>query len=257
VGTSSSYKGSSSRVSTALRDGVDSWSQSQTNGTKTPVPERVVAQALNIPVFPRSSGSGSGVGGIGAGGGGGRQGGGGKKQSAPRRDARAYASTASRAASIARAFREGDRETLEKAGLDFDRLSSLPTRAELVRAILDIVCGADMGSDIPAEEQRDIAAHLLDWMLDTDLNPTPPDAAATSEHAIGFIIAEMFLSEAGEFTSTDGVSRQEFIDGVHETSQILAARSNLSATGASQADIDRAIQKGLKWLRRTYARNND
>lgn len=256
MGTSSSYKGSSSKVSSALRDGVDSWSQSQTDGTKSPVPERVVAQALNIPVFPRSSGSGGGGGGGGVGGGGGRQGGS-KKQSAPRRDARAYASTASRAASIARAFREGDREALEKAGLDFDKLSSLPTRSELVRAILDIVCGADMGSDIPAEEQRDIAAHLLDWMLDTDVNPTPPDAAATSEHAIGFIIAEMFLSEAGEFTSTNGVSRQEFIDGVHETSQILAARSDLSATGASQADIDRAIQKGLKWLRHTYTRDSD
>lgn len=256
MGTSSSYKGSSSKVSSALRDGVDSWSQSQTDGTKTPIPERVVAQALNIPVFSRSNGSGGGGGGGGVGGGGGRQGGS-KKQSAPRRDARVYASTASRAASIARAFREGDREALEKAGLDFDKLSSLPTRSELVRAILDIVCGADMGSDIPAEEQRDIAAHLLDWMLDTDVNPTPPDAAATSEHAIGFIIAEMFLSEAGEFTSINGVSRQEFIDGVHETSQILAARSDLSATGASQADIDRAIQKGLKWLRQTYARDSD
>jgi hypothetical protein len=214
----------------------------------------VVAQALNIPVFPRSSRSG----GSGNGGGGGsRGGGGGKKQSAPRRDARAYASTASRAASIARAFREGDREALEKAGLDFDKLSSLSTRAELVRAILDTVCAADMGSDIPAEEQRDIAAHLLDWMLDAEENPTPPDAVSTTEHAIGFIIAEMFLSEAGEFTSTDGVSRQDFIDGVHETSQTLSARSELSASGASQPEIDRAIQKGLKWLRRTYARNND
>lgn len=257
MGTSSSYKGSTSKVSSALRDGVDHWSQSQADGTKTPIPESLVAQALNIPVFPRSSGSslGSGGGGPAGAGGGGRQGGTGK-QSSPRRDARAYTSTASRAAILARAFREGDRDALAKAGLDFDKLSALPSRAELVRAILDIVCGADMGSDIPAEEQRDIAAHLLDWMLDTDVNPSPPDAVAVSEHAIGLIIAEMFLSESAEFTSTNEVSRAEFVEGVYESSQHLAARSNLSQTGASQQELDKAIQKGLRWLRRTYARSD-
>lgn len=254
MGTSSSYKGSTSKVSSALRDGVDKWSQSQTDDTKTPVPESLVAQALKIPIFRRSSGDGPGSGGAGAGGGGGQSGG--QKQSSPRRDAGAYSSTASRAASLARAFREGDREALAKAGLDFDQLSALPSRSELVRAILDIVCGADMGSDIPAEERREIAAHLLDWMLDTEMNPTPPDAVAVSEHAIGLIIAEMFLSEADEFTSTPEVTRAEFVEGVYESSQHLAARSNLSQAGVSQQELDKAIQKGLKWLRRTYARDD-
>ncbi|WP_186324512.1 hypothetical protein [Microbacterium paludicola] len=133
----------------------------------------------------------------------------------------------------------------------------MPSRSELVRAILDVVCGADMGSDIPAEEQREIAAHLMDWMLDTDQNPTPPSAVETSEHAIGLIIAETFLSEAGEFTSTNSVSREDFVDGVYESSKVLAAESNLSDTGATQEDIDRAIQKGLRWLRRTHARGNE
>lgn len=257
MGTSSSYKGSTSKVSRVLRDGVDQWSQAQGGGSKTPVPEKVVAQALNIPAFPRSGGGSGGSGGGGGGGGGGGQAGGGtKKQSAPRRNARAYASTASRAASLARAFREGDREALAKAGLDFDKLAALPSRAEIVRAILDVVCDADMGSDIPAEEQRDIAAHVLDWMLDTELNPSPPDAAAITEYAIGQIIAEMFLSEAGEVTSTGTFTRDEFVEGVYEASQRLSARSKLTQTGASQPEIEAAIQKGLKWLRRTYARDN-
>lgn len=253
MGTSSSYKGSTSKAASALRDGVDSWSQSQTDGSKTPVPPSVVAQALRIPVFSRSGGGSGGGGGAG---GGVRQGGGSKKQSSPRRDARAYASTASRAAGLARAFREGDRDALAKAGLDFDRLSELPSRPELVRAILDVVCDADMGSDIPAEEQRDIAAHLIDWMFDTQENPTLPDAVATAEHAIGLIVAEIFLSEAGEFTSTDAVSREEFISGVYESSQQLAAGSNLAQTGASQEEIDKAIQRGLRWLRRAHRRDD-
>jgi hypothetical protein len=247
MGTSSSYKGSTSKIGRALRDGVDQWADGQTGGQKTGIPERVVAQALEIPVFSRRS-SGGGSGGGGASGGGGT----GRKQSAPRRDTRAYAATASRAANLARAFRDGDREALAKAGLDFDALSALLTRAEMVRAILDVVCEAQTSSDIPAEEQRDIAHHLLEWMLDTDVNPSTPDAAATAEHAIGVMIAEIFISESNEFTSTDSVSREDFIYEVYDTSHHLASRANLSETGASPDAIDSAIERGLRFLRRIY-----
>lgn len=247
MGTSSSYKGSTSKVGRALRDGVDQWADGQAGGQKARIPEGVVAQALKMPVFSRrSSGGGGGAGGASGGGGTSR------KQSAPRRDARIYAATASRAASLARAFREGDREALAKAGLDFDSLSALPTRAEMVRAILDVVCEAQTSSDIPAEEQRDIAHHLLEWMLDTDVNPSTPDAAATAEHAIGVMIAEIFISESDEFTSTGSVSREDFIDEVYDTSHHLAARANLSETSASPDAIDSAIEHGLRYLRRIY-----
>jgi len=246
MGTSSSYKGSTGKVGRALRDGVDQWADGQSGGQKTRIPERVVAQALKIPVFSRRSSRGGGGGASGGGGGTGR------KQSAPRRDARAYAATASRAANLARAFREGDREALAKAGLDFDSLSALPTRAEMVRAILDVVCEAQTSSDIPAEEQRDIAHHLLEWMLDTDVNPSTPDAAATAEHAIGVMIAEIFISESDEFTSTGSVSREDFIDEVYDTSHQLAARAKLSEAGASPDAIDSAIERGLRYLRRVY-----
>lgn len=246
MGTSSSYKGSTSKVGRALRDGIDQWADGQAGGSKAAIPERVVAQALNIPVFSRRS---SGGGGSGSGAGGGSTG---RKQSAPRRDARAYAATASRAANLARAFRDGDREALSKAGLDFDSLSALPTRAEMVRAILDVVCEAQTSSDIPAEEQRDIAHHLLEWMLDTDVNPTTPDAAATAEHAIGVMIAEIFISESDEFTSTPSVTREDFIQEVYDTSHHLASRANLSESGASPDAIDSAIERGLRFLRRIF-----
>lgn len=255
MGTSSSYKGSTSKISLDLRDGVDQWASTQGDGSKTSMPENVVAQALKIPVFSRSRGGRGGEGG-GAAGGGSIASGGIRKQSSPRRDGRMYTATASRAATLARAFRDGDRETLAKAGLNFDSLAALPSRSEMVRAILDVVCDAEMGSDIPAEEQREIAGRLLDWMLDSEMNPVAPDAVATAEHAIGLIIAEVFLSEAGEFTTTEGATREEFVDGVYEASQHLAARSNLAQSGAEQASIDLAIEKGLKWLRRTYPRDN-
>jgi len=249
MGTSSSYKGSTSKVSRELRDGVEEWAQCQTDNTKTSIPENVIAQALKIPVFPRrSSSNGDGNGGTAGGG----ASGGGRKQSAPHRNARAFAATAGRAANLARAFREGDRELLAKAGLDFDKLSALPSRHEMVRTILDVVCEAQTSSDIPNEEQRDIAGKLLDWMLDSEQNPTTPDATATTEYAIGLIIAEIFISESGEFTSRDRVNREEFIESVQDASYQLVARANLSIQNASQDMIDKAIEKGLKDLRRIY-----
>lgn len=235
-----------------MREDLDEWSESQTEGALTPIPEKVIANALKIPVFPRNSGSSGG----GSSGAGAVVGsvvyGTGKKQSSPRRDARAYASTASRAAGLARAFREGDRATLERAGLDFDTLSAMPGRAEMVRSILEVVCGSQTSSDIPTEEQRDIAGLLLDWMLDDQINTSVPDAASTTEHAIGLIIAEIFLSEAGEFTSTDAVSREQFVVEIHEISQHLAAKANVAKSGATQGAIDKAIEKGLRYLRRVH-----
>lgn len=248
MGTSSSYKGSNSAASRKIRDGVTNWTQAQTSGTGTSMPEGVVALALSIPRFSRTPGTGDGGGSISGGQG---------KQSGPQRSAHAYASTASRAAGLARAFREGDREALSEAGLDLDTISQMPSRAEMVRAIVEAVCDADMGSDIPSEEQREIAAHLLDWMLDTDTNTKVPDAAATAEHAIGLIVAEIFLSEAGEYSSEEGVSRDDFINTVYETSMVLAAKANLGRSGASQEAIDKAIEKGLRFLRRTYAKVQD
>lgn len=255
MGTSSSYKGSSSKASSKLRDGVDQWEQEQTDAVRTSIPQKVIAQVFNIPIFSRRSSGGGSGGEVGADSGSSPRVG--QKQSAPRRDARAYATTAGRAANLARAFREGDRETLARAGLDFDLLSSLPTRAEMVRAILDVVCEAQTSSDIPTEEQRDIAGRLLDWMLDVEQNETLPDAAATAEHAIGIIIAEIFLSETGEFRSSDAITREEFVDAVYETSQQLASRAQTSLRNASQDSIDSAIESGLKFLRRVYKNGAD
>ena len=97
----------------------------------------------------------------------------------------------------------------------------------------------------------DPASALLE-MLDPEQNATLPDAAATAEHAIGLTIAEIFLSESGEFSSSDAVTREEFVEQVYETSQHLAARANLSERIASQEAIDTAIERGLKYLQRVY-----
>lgn len=259
MGTSSSYKGSSGKIPKGLRDGLDDWADSQSGDAAKPsrIPENVVAQALRIPKFTRGSSGGGGGGG--AGGGRAAAGGaGGGKQSSPQRMAKSYSGTASRAAALANAFRSGDREELEKAGLNFDDLSKLPSRAELVRAIVDVVCEAQSESTIPNEEQRAIAGKLVDWMLDDDQNQSMPDAEATSRYAIGLIASEIFLTEAGPaLTGRNGMTRDEIIAGVNETSQALAARANLSANSADAPAIAKAIEQGIRNLRTIYKTEAD
>jgi hypothetical protein len=249
MGTSSSYKGSTSKLARRLRDGLGKWADSGSAADGPRLPESVVAPALHIPTFSRTS-----TGGGGATGGGGSSGSG-SGQSGPRRNARAYAATAGRAAGAARALREGDREALERQGLDFDRLSAMPNRAEMVRAILEAVCDAQSSSDIPNEEQRDIAGLLIDWMLDTDVNPEIPDTVDVAEYSIGLIVAEVFISEASEITPRAGMSRQDFIDEVYEVAQQLGARAELRSRGAAQRTIEQAIESGLRYLRKLYPKD--
>lgn len=250
MGTSSSYKGSTSKNARGLRDGLSDWSKDSGADGQTPLPESVLSKALFIPKFTRGAGGGGGPSGGSGGGGSSRSG-----QSSPQRSARAYAATAGRAAGAARAFREGNAEALQREGLDFEKLSALPSRAEMVRAILDAVCEAQDASDIPNEEQREIALHLIDWMLDTDINPSVPSTAEIAEHSIGLIVAEVFLSETNEFTPP-GKTREQFVEQVYDVSQNLASRADLSSkTAASQRTIEEAIEKGLKFLRRLYPKD--
>lgn len=246
MGTSSSYKGSTGKIPRAMREGFEDWAKSQSKAEKSDIPANVVAQALRIPLYSRGSGGGGGAGGSTSGGAGGRQ-------SSPQRTVGSYARTAGRAAELARAFRAGDREAIERAGLDFDALSQLTSRAEIVRAIVDVVCAAQTASDIASEEQRAIAGKLVDWMMDDSLNSELPDAAETAEHAIGLIAAEIFISEAGDtLVGNDDVSRDELIDGINETSQVLAAQANLASGATDAASIEKAITKGVRALRKIY-----
>ncbi|ORB43512.1 hypothetical protein BST41_05145 [Mycolicibacterium porcinum] len=93
----------------------------------------------------------------------------------------------------------------------------------------------------------------MDWMMDDALNSELPDAAETAEHAIGLIAAEIFISEAGDtLVGNDDVSRDELIDGINETSQVLAAQANLAAGATDAASIEKAITKGVRALRKIY-----
>ncbi|CQD20035.1 hypothetical protein BN000_04736 [Mycobacterium europaeum] len=89
--------------------------------------------------------------------------------------------------------------------------------------------------------------------MDESLNSELPDAAETAEHAIGLIAAEIFISEAGDtLVGNDEVSRDELIDGINETSQVLAAQADLASGATDAASIEKAITKGVRALRKIY-----
>jgi hypothetical protein len=246
VGTSSSYKGSSGKIPKAMREGFDNWAKSQTKSSRTKLPEDVVAQALLIPRLTsptRAAGaSGSREPGSQTG-----------RQSSPHRDVASYASTASWAAELAHALRAGDQGTFGTAGLNFDTLSALTSRAEVGRAIVDFVCAANPGSDIASEEQRALAGKLVDWMQDASINPEIPTPAEITEYAIALIAMEIHLSELGDsLRGREGLSREEQIAQIHETSRVLAARANIANGPFDRASIETAINRGVRKLRKIY-----
>jgi hypothetical protein len=262
MGTSSSYSGSGGKPGKDLRTELDAWlgdvesQQPAPTGQKPDLPELPISAltpALFIPAVGRGSrgGGGGGTGGGGTAGGGAGGGGGGR---ASGRTIAGYASAAGRAAAAARALREADRETLEELGLDFDRLTALPNRFEMVRDIVEVICEAQTESSIDAEEQRAIAAQVANWVLDPDINAETPPSEDVAREAIALIATQVYLTEATAQVDQHSVTvdRAKFEGRVAETAKSLASTAKLSKTGASAGDISKAIRRAISGLRKIH-----
>lgn len=266
MGTSSSYSGSSGKQAKELREGLNDWLDNIDAVTAPEVPERpnrpelpvdLIMPALRIP----SMGRGSGAGGASAApetSGAGHVGGGAGSSAGSRRTIASYARTAGRAGAAARALRDGDRQTLEKLGLDFDELSLLPNRAEMVRKIVEAVCDAQVESSIEADEQLVIAAWVADWVLDESINESNPDPEATARRAIAVIATQIFLTESTELIdkSAARISRVQFNELVLETATALASKASLTGAGASADGLSKAIKKAISGLRKIHGQDD-
>jgi hypothetical protein len=264
MGTSSSYSGSSGKPGKDLRTELDAWLDNvdgippPTPGEKPDLPQLpldALTPALFVPAVGRRAGGGAGGNGGSTGGasvGGGAGSGGGGRTSG--RNIAGYANTAGRAAAAARALREGDREALDNLGLDFDRLSALPNRFEMVRDIVEAVCAAQSESSIDAEEQRAIAAQVADWVLNPNINASTPASEDVAREAIALIASQVYLTEATAQVDkhSDTVDRAKFEERVAETAQTLASTAKLSNTGATARDISKAIRRAITGLREIH-----
>jgi len=262
MGTSNSYSGSGGKPAKDLRAELDAWlddaeSQPKPAGADQPdlpsLPLSALVPALFVPAVGRRTSSGSG-----GGGGGGSTTTGGNGGAGPRASGRTisgYANTAGRAAAAARAFRDGDRDALEKLGLDFDALSSLPSRFEMVRAIVEVICEAQTESDINAEEQRTIAALVADWVLDPAVNSATPASEDVARQAIALIATQVYLTEATAQIDkhANTIDRAQFNKRVAETAGVLAGTAELSNTGATAGDLSKAIRRAISGLRKIHS----
>ena len=260
MGTSGSYSGSGGKAGKNLRQEVDDWlnEQPDTPGDheqpppeqERPEPERpplkpeTLLHAVDLlgPRAPRRGG-GDGPGGGGGGGGGeGRTGGG------PRRSVGRSAGTAGRAAAAAYAFATGDAAALAQLGLDFDQLRALADPAEVARRIVEATCGKST-STIEDHEQRLIAGEVAEWILAETHDGTGPAPEEIARQAIAIVIANTTLVETAATTGKHekgALAESE----IRDAAEALAGRATLSANGATEAELTRAIRSGIETLRK-------
>lgn len=272
MGTSGAYGGSGGQDGRDVAAGVDDWldelptdggSGDQTDGfspddggdVNDPVelPSRLVRGVLGLIRPPSGSGAGGdGPGGSGAASGG--AGGAGGSGGGARRSSAKMAGSAGRAAAVAYAYASADRDGLAEYGLSYEALRSLNDPIEVIRQIVEAACGPRADSSLEEHEERYVAATVAEWVLEHGEADGLPPPEEITRCAIAAIIFEVILTEMGEKPlnrpdSVVNVAEEELKDAA----EVLSDKAELSADGATAAEMSRAIEAGLDSLRRIYA----
>ncbi|MFD3399837.1 hypothetical protein ACFWUU_04120 [Kribbella sp. NPDC058693] len=161
---------------------------------------------------------------------------------------------ASRAGSLASAYATGDRERLAEAGLNYDELLALGDPVRVGIRIVEASFETQPDSTIDDGEARDIAAEVVAWILESPPNavPSPDDIVRKS---IELMIAEITLTEVAEKIRTDGATaddRRSAETMIRDAAEEVASQVQLTATGATDAEIAKAIQDGIDQLGRIF-----
>ena len=224
-----------------------------TDTTVSPLAPEALRPAMRL-IRPRGTGGGDGPGGMGGAGtraGAGRTGGG-RRRSAP-----LSAGTAGRAAGAAHAFRIGDAATLESLGLDYGRLFALSEPVDVVSHIVDAVCGPLSDGTIEGDERRFVVAQVAGWVLEEGTDGDPPDADSIVREAISRILFEVVTTETaasirdGDRPASATVQVEQRI---RNAADVLAQQASLSPSGATAAELERAIEDGIETLRTIFPR---
>lgn len=272
MGTKGSYTGGGGAAGGDLRDEVNNWLDSQPSpppADQRPVPpdrpspddfrpeHRPLPPEALLPTIglfrPRPAGGGDGPGGMGGGGrrrsdgGGGGGGGGGVQRTTARSSARS-----GRAAAAAYAYRTGNAAVLEELGLDYNQLRARDDPIEVTRQIVSAVCGPLPDGTIEDEEERRAAAEIAQWVLEENEGGAPPDPSEIAREAIAAIIFEAATTETAAalrkserpVAMTLETERQ-----MRNTARVLAQRAELSETGPTPSEFERAIEHGIETLR--------
>ena len=249
MGTKGSYTGGGGKAGKDLRDAVSRWADSAGaagDQPRPPLPPAALRGALGL--FRNSAdGPGGGGGGGGASGAGVGSGGGGAQ-----RTVAASARAASRAAAAAYGLRTGDAQTLADLGLDYDALRANQDPLQVTKAIVDAACGPSTDGTIEDHEQRLVAAEIAGWILDAHSDGTVPTPDEIVRETIALIVFEAACTETAARLQQGAPSAAAMLaaeDEMRVTARVLAENADLSATGATEQELNTAIAKGIESLR--------
>ena len=152
---------------------------------------------------------------------------------------------------MALAFNAGNREVLERAGLNYDELRTLDT-ISIGLKIVEAAFETQPDSTIEDSEAREIVATVVEWILESpaDHQPTPEEVV---RKAIESIVADVVLTEVAAKIHERGSSydRREAAEKmVRDLAEEHAKQIPLSPTGASERELADAIEGGIRDLGR-------
>lgn len=251
MGTSGAFTGSASPEAKDLRDSIADWLSDQTGspdpadqGSPAGMPSSTIGSGIGL--WGRGSGGG---GGGGASTGGGGSGGGGRSYGGVGRTVGRVSGPAGRAGSIARAYVAGDRGALEAAGLSYDELSRLGDPLEVGQRIADAAFDTLPDGSMADHEARLIVGDLIGWVLEASAGQEPSPEAVV-RHTIELMVNRAILTEVGDSIrqEPDRAKREATTQDIRNSAKVWAARADLSATGATPAEISAAIEGGVAEL---------
>lgn len=269
MGTSGSFDGSGGKDARDLRDNIADWlegagepgpagggvtgdaggDEKPSNGSTPRPPDQRppvdLGPALRVLLRPRARGGGA----DGPGGGGGRGGGAGSRTyGGAARSVGRLSKAAGRAGRLALAYSSGNREALREAGLIYDELRALGDPVAIGIKIVEAAFEAQSDSTVADAEERDIVAEVVEWILEqpADHPPTPEDVVRKS---IETTIAEIALTEASAAVYAKAASaekRRSLERQIREVAAEYAAQASLSPTGATEQEMSKAIESGIR-----------
>lgn len=270
MGTSGSFGGSGGKDARDLRDNIAAWLDAaggpggadgaDTSGSdgadhasdeprpRTPGQPRLdLGPALRVLLNARGRG-GRSDGPSGGGGGGARGGGGGRSSGGATRSVGRVSRAAGRAGRLALAYSSGNRAALREAGLNYEELQSLGDPVAIGLKIIEAAFESQADSTLADAEERDIVATVVEWILEQPVEhpPTPEDVVRKS---IETTIAETALTEVSATIYAKDASfekRRSLERQIRDVAAEYAAQATLNPAGATEQQMARAIQNGLR-----------
>ena len=162
------------------------------------------------------------------------------------------AGAAGRAGAAAYAYATGDAGTLEELGLNYAAMQASGDLFDIVQEIVAAACGPLSDGTIEDEERRRVAAELAQWVLEAEDQGTTPPPEDIVREAIGRIIFEAALTETAAKLHEGNRPQREIREAerqIREAAQVLAQQAELSSSGATPAEFERATEDGIELLR--------